>query len=1625
MGKHDKDLKKDKKDEKKKKAKPDSAAGSAPVSAGDAINPAEQRQRFVGRAEQAVKDVNAARDAFKAASKELKDADTEDKIITAKENVELAKDTAKAALVELQKVIERAEQRFKSDLRDILDMTLITGFTIDNEQLIKQLDDLAKETERIYQAKMVGVVNAQEVARKGIPAEQIKDLDKRYVTNFKDGDVNWEIGGKAFAALDLPELGHAELTRSDFSGAASIGDSIAYNYIQPYEGTPALSAVPAEFTMLVTDHGVTIEYTAYGGRTVGPKPAPNPAAAVREYRNFQSEVTNFIKTEADKKVKQEKDEADLTSTIEKYLTDAHDEQIDLANNESLKLSLDDYLDSGSISESVSAGKSRTITLTKPYKDRAYSSTGAYFKIVIEPNKPAAVEYKVADSAKAQKLKANDAGVLQSIFNDKFVKETEKFCTEKKAKLETAAAKAALEAEAKKLVDSPVAADEWNLPGVGVIGKEIPEYLALGKAKEDKKDTEINYTLTRDYTVNPTTKAKYADKPAVFKLHVDKDKTVVTYQLEEGGAEITVDVKDPADIKKAHDGFIAAIETSCAAKKFTDQPNTKELLNTVRMETAKRDEAKDKYAVMKNLEAELAKGGDLKKYIEKLISALANKDAGKAGTVLKLDAAELKNLADHIGLAETDAQLMFLMQDQQVYEQARADQQTAVPKSFWRTAGKIGTIAGVGIGAGLAATTLAVAMPAFAVGAAGALAARMVFNLHEHFRDKKGAVKQEKGIRSELEKTDSDKYKQCVNDVLARIAVAVEQKVKTKRDGTVPLEVSIENTTKQYVAAKDKDKGAFKTGLDHLISQRANQIERGSLDQLAKRYGIANYEAIRDDYDANPTDKNKKDAWEKMIKPIEQMAEAVKKLYLVEAGNDLFEADMQHNQPGKMAKALDNSWVKRVANVLTLGVGKNTTTEKSIQAFLFAGVGIATRYVPGLRVYTGALAGGKLGMMLGEKVGTKRASAVMGAEYASAITAKELHDIDKVTSPKELSLKLAQVREQLNNPKYVKAQTNEQGQRSIEYVRLQTEAQRLEELLVNDARMSLGLATQQNDHIVEHYEKQKQFDHVKLGYKVAGGVAGAALGAIGMHELNEWLAQRATAQTESNFQKQWAKDRQEIIDRPFTNEQIQRAAAAVREDLSRAQEAGTLTPDHTAPMVKIEDEITGTSGKDFESRSLLHLIRQNAKELGYDKSSDISESAWVKKEFANAMQELKSKGQWYNLTHEGDKVVANVGSDGQAHYSFEAGDQAPAVDLPHGHGVGHGAGNSVEPAGARADLNPHGIEQALTSEQQWAHTQTDMLQHPERFHGVDYHFPAVGTNPGTSMEGLETDLYVSSDYEPFDEPLRQVTNPITHQPEYFYVHNNDGVAEVISVKPGTADWDKIVAPYNNGLKYNDVDLSHYGEPLSGKFVPPEMRVGAIKDIIAQEQQVKQMQDMLADYKAQRAPAETIWQAKQLLKQVEDSFSTCKGRYEHGVYFKEEVIGKMAQIDISTKVAGVEPIHVSASNSVGQIKEAVAEGMHRAMDKISGVLKPHYPVAEIAGHHGEPLLHFSLGFERNSGLLAQAQRWVDVAQDISKHASAGDPAAKEALSVIQHALERGLLPHKVEFDGKDILNATLQG
>lgn len=106
------------------------------------------------------------------------------------------------------------------------------------------------------------------------------------------------------------------------------------------------------------------------------------------------------------------------------------------------------------------------------------------------------------------------------------------------------------------------------------------------------------------------------------------------------------------------------------------------------------------------------------------------------------------------------------------------------------------------------------------------------------------------------------------------------------------------------------------------------------------------------------------------------------------------------------------------------------------------------------------------------------------------------------------------------------------------------------------------------------------------------------------------------------------------------------------------EAQPVAPVVEAPPQPIEhvDTIIGTRGSDYESKSLKDLIGEYAKQYGYD----------PQQEYQHAMRELQGKGQWYNLTHQGDQVGMRVGADGHREYFFRAGSQAPAYDLPHHH-----------------------------------------------------------------------------------------------------------------------------------------------------------------------------------------------------------------------------------------------------------------------------------------------------------------------------------------------------------------------
>ncbi|MFA6027930.1 MAG: hypothetical protein WC752_03310 [Patescibacteria group bacterium] len=95
-----------------------------------------------------------------------------------------------------------------------------------------------------------------------------------------------------------------------------------------------------------------------------------------------------------------------------------------------------------------------------------------------------------------------------------------------------------------------------------------------------------------------------------------------------------------------------------------------------------------------------------------------------------------------------------------------------------------------------------------------------------------------------------------------------------------------------------------------------------------------------------------------------------------------------------------------------------------------------------------------------------------------------------------------------------------------------------------------------------------------------------------------------------------------------------------------------------------NEIEGTTGRDYESKSLLQLIEAHKTDLGYDSNTDGDPDKWVRHEFRTAMAELKGKGQWYDLTHQGDRVVLQVNPDGSHEYSFQNDSAiAPGEHLP--------------------------------------------------------------------------------------------------------------------------------------------------------------------------------------------------------------------------------------------------------------------------------------------------------------------------------------------------------------------------
>jgi hypothetical protein len=111
------------------------------------------------------------------------------------------------------------------------------------------------------------------------------------------------------------------------------------------------------------------------------------------------------------------------------------------------------------------------------------------------------------------------------------------------------------------------------------------------------------------------------------------------------------------------------------------------------------------------------------------------------------------------------------------------------------------------------------------------------------------------------------------------------------------------------------------------------------------------------------------------------------------------------------------------------------------------------------------------------------------------------------------------------------------------------------------------------------------------------------------------------------------------------------------------EQGPPVPEHAS----YEDVITGTKGTDWEFKSLRDLISSHSHELGYDSSSGMSEQQWVDQEFHRAVADLQAKDQVFNLTHHGDKVVADWNdATGKYEYHFQAGSQAPAHELPHHH-----------------------------------------------------------------------------------------------------------------------------------------------------------------------------------------------------------------------------------------------------------------------------------------------------------------------------------------------------------------------
>lgn len=829
--------------------------------------------------------------------------------------------------------------------------------------------------------------------------------------------------------------------------------------------------------------------------------------------------------------------------------------------------------------------------------------------------------------------------------------------------------------------------------------------------------------------------------------------------------------------------------------------------------------------------------------------------------------------------------------------------------------------------------------------------------------------------------------QLREQIIGALAVAKRQELEGRMNNSAVEQLMTQHRGEYINGQIDREY------YDAYVRARADGIRLDALDHLAEQFQITDYITIRDEH--NRVTRLLQDAqndaraagvaetnlatdpqvvavrqsqdfieaerqWQATIAPIEPLATGARNAYLQEEINQLYQEQHPRTQANRFAdrQLTENVTVgqaaERVLSLATLGRGNGGLADRLAQSAVGTVVGGLLIAVPGVRRFTMAMAGARVGAWAGE-----RGVEALGLDHE--ITSAEVRALPAEASANTMNAMLGRLVTQLQEPAFIRKHTT-RGQLSAEYRALQAQVEDLQDRLVAQMQGTITSVTAVNDQFEATRVRRRNADAVRTGAKVVGALAGGIGGAIAGEYLNDWLAQRK------------AQAAQERLDQQNKAYQDYRA----NYDAARNAELRTAFRDANAELNRVESpqppqphQIVGEGGRNTGATWVFKdIIKHDPQAFDLDPNSPTldKDAAHLSKLFAERVGLIDEHGKQIRFDKAGQTAFdLPKGADGkwsgdvvQLHKDG-AGWEGHKLGVTHGQlkAVGsnevawtkprheesvdetlHRLGERAATVQGTTELpqpelvannaqHYNFINENLPKTDQWDQLQQMMKEHPERFEVAETkgvypeHFAFGDSDTGGDHEATAVHKVPTELYMPDRQPLHAVKNPASGETVYFY--NEGNVAHV--VKPGSPEWHQLITPYERLLKYNNVSLDNYAG------MEPRHRTAIITDLYAREQQVDALQKLEQHYADQGVPARKLAAVRDLLHDTEQSYEQRVKDYSRGKIPSYNIIHHTTDgwdLDTGINKRGHEVIHIKPKTDPYNIERQVYEEMQEAIE-----------------------------------------------------------------------------------------------